>query len=61
MRDRITGAIGVIWGGGILVDYMADGAPALTTGPAGVGRGVALVLGALLLLMGLHYLVRVKE
>lgn len=76
MRERVTGAIGVVWGGGIWVSYiwvsyiwvsyiwvsyMADGAPSVTASAYAAGRGMALVLGALLLLTGLYYLLRVQE
>jgi len=60
MRDRITGAIGVVWGGGILVKYMAEGAPSLGSGAYAAGKAAGLGLGVLLLLMGLYYLLRVK-
>jgi hypothetical protein len=61
MRDRIMGAIGVVWGGGSWVSYMAQGAPSVTNSDYAVGRGLGLVFAALLLLTGLYYLLRVKE
>lgn len=60
MRNRIMGAIGVIWGGGMLMKYAADGAPSLGTGAYATGQWLALGFGALLLLVGLYYLLRVE-
>jgi hypothetical protein len=57
MRNRIFGAIGVLWGGAILVRTYFIGGPA-GTGAYRNGQIAALVFAALLVLVGGYYLIR---
>ena len=58
MRNRILGAIGVVWGGLILLGRLASGGPVDGTGAYGGGQMIGLVFAVLLLLVGLYYLIR---
>ena len=58
MRNRVLGAIGVLWGGAILVGRLASGSPVEGAGTYGAGQAAGLVFAALLLIVGLYYLVR---
>ena len=58
MRNRVLGAIGVIWGGLILLGRLASGGADDGAGAYGAGRAVGLVFAVLLLVVGLYYLVR---
>ena len=67
MRNRIFGAIGVIWGGLILFRRFAYGAsqtsaqsPAFRDG-YGMGQNLAVVFGGLLLVVGLYYLFKKQK
>ena len=53
MRNRIFGAIGIIWGGGILISMFLRGVPQ-GRGAYAAGSYGGLVLGALLLIAGLY-------
>lgn len=53
MRNRIFGAIGIIWGGGILLTTIMRGGPQ-GRGAYGAGEYGGLVFGALLLVAGLY-------
>ena len=58
MRNRILGAIGVLWGGFVLmgrltVDHPVDGA-----GAYAAGQTAALIFAVLLLVVGLFYLIK---
>lgn len=56
MRNVIFGAIGVLWGGGIVLNaLLGDARPA--DGPAATGRAVGQFMGVLLFVAGLYYLV----
>ena len=57
MRNRILGAIGVIWGGGILISRIFKDAPE-DAGAYAVGQAVGLVFGGLLFCVGLYFLIR---
>jgi hypothetical protein len=57
MRIRILGAIGVLWGGAILVRSYLRGGP-LGSGAFLAGQLVALAFAALLLLVGAYYLAK---
>jgi hypothetical protein len=58
MRNRILGAIGVLWGGAILLGRLASGSAVEGAGAYGAGQAVGLVFAVLLLVVGLYYLVR---
>ena len=53
MRDRIFGAIGIIWGGAILVFTVVRGGPQ-GRGAYGAGELAGVILGALMLIAGLY-------
>lgn len=57
MRNRIFGAIGVIWGGAILVFGLLKGGPE-STGAYAQGQGIGFVFGAALFVVGLYYLIK---
>lgn len=58
MRNRIFGAIGVIWGGGLLVSSLVRGDQLEGGGSYAAGQMTALVFGGLLLIVGLYYLMK---
>lgn len=58
MRNRIFGAIGVLWGGLILLGRLATGHTVDRAGAYAAGQAVGLVFATLLLVVGLYYLVR---
>ena len=55
MRNRIVGAIGVLWGGGMLVSAFLRGGPA-GSGAYAAGQTGALAFACLLVLVGAYYL-----
>ena len=55
MRNVIIGAVGVLWGGGVLLAWALRGAP-VGGGAFGAGQVAGLVLGVLLLVAGLYFL-----
>jgi hypothetical protein len=60
MRNRIFGAIGVLWGGAILIAFFIRGG----LGGAGayrIGQMIGLAFGALLFVVGLFYLVKTPQ
>ena len=57
MRNRVFGAIGVLWGGAILFRTYVAGAPA-GTGAYRNGQITATIFAALLVIVGGYYLVR---
>jgi hypothetical protein len=57
MRNRIFGAIGVIWGGLILVSAFFRGGPQ-GSGSYAAGQTGALVFAVLLMLVGGFYLLK---
>jgi hypothetical protein len=56
MRSRIFGAIGVVWGGVILVSGYVRGLHG--NGAYAAGQMIGLAFGALLLLVGARYLLK---
>jgi hypothetical protein len=58
LRNRILGAIGVLWGGLILLGRLKGGHAVQGAGAYAVGQAVAVVLAVLMVLVGLYYLVR---
>lgn len=57
MRNRILGALGVLWGATILVRSYLSGGP-IGSGTYLAGQIAALLLAALLVLVGAYYLVK---
>lgn len=57
MRNRIFGAIGVLWGGAILA-FRFFGRHPETSGAYALGQTAAILLGGLLFVVGLYYLVK---
>lgn len=57
MRNRVLGAVGVIWGGAMLVYGLVQGGPE-GSGAYAQGQGAGLVLGGLMFAVGLYYLFR---
>jgi len=57
MRNRIFGAIGVVWGGLLLLGRLASDRPG--DGPAAytAGQTAALIFAPLLLVVGFFYLI----
>ena len=53
MRDKIIGAIGVLWGGGMLVRWLMTGPPAGVGGYEG-GQTAVAFLGAVMVVAGLY-------
>ena len=53
-RNRILGGIGILWGGGILLVQRAPHAH----GAYAAGQRAGLIFGALLLFVGLYYLLK---
>ena len=54
MRNKISGAIGIVWGGLILANgFLSERAPGNEAYESGQSAGLAL--GALLLFVGLYY------
>ena len=58
MRNRIFGAIGVIWGGFILANALFRGTAAGENAAHQAGQYVGLGFGALLFAAGLYYLMK---
>jgi len=58
MRRKVLGAIGVVWGGGLLALHLTRGAGPSRIGRYAAGRGPALVFAVLLFGIGLYYLLR---
>ena len=59
MSNRIVGAIGVLWGGGILASHFLREQPQ-GQGAYAQGQTFGLVFGLLLFAAGLYYLVKGK-
>jgi hypothetical protein len=57
MRNRIFGAIGVLWGGAILLSAFLRGGPQ-GSGSYVAGQAAALVFALLLLVVGAYYLLK---
>lgn len=58
MRNRVLGAIGVLWGGAILLRRLTGGSVGEGAEAYGAGQAAGLVFAVLLLVVGLYYLVR---
>lgn len=58
MKNRVLGAIGVIWGGGIVLARLTSSMPPSPDAGYAAGQNAALVLGTLLAFVGLYYAVK---
>jgi hypothetical protein len=58
MRRKVLGAIGVLWGGTLLVLHFLRGARSGGMGAYAAGRGLAIVFAGLLFGVGLYYVLR---
>ena len=58
MRNRILGAIGILWGGFILSARLAADRPVGGPGAYTAGQVAGLVFAALLVVVGLFYLIK---
>jgi hypothetical protein len=56
MRNRIVGAIGVLWGGGMLYQGLTKGVSG--QGAYAAGQTAAYVFGALMLIVGIYYFLK---
>ena len=60
MRDKIIGAIGVLWGGGMLVRWLMTGPPAGVGGYEG-GQTAVAFLGAVMVVAGLYRIFKPRD
>lgn len=58
MRNRISGGIGVVWGGAILGNHFLSGHGLDVSTAYSAGASAAVVFGAALLLVGSYYLAK---
>ena len=58
MRNRIFGAIGVLWGGGLLLFQLLSGGQTQAKGAYGSGQTGGLIFGGLLLAAGMYYFIK---
>jgi hypothetical protein len=58
MRNRILGAIGVVWGGLILLGRAVSDGPVDRPAAYAAGQMAGLIFAALLLVVGLFYLIK---
>ncbi len=57
MRYRISGVIGVLWGGFILLNYLTGAHVPSGEGAYRTGQNIGLWLGVLMFVAGLYYLI----
>ena len=58
MRNRILGAIGVMWGGFVLVGRLFADRPVDGSGAYATGQAAGLIFAILLFVVGLFYLIK---
>jgi hypothetical protein len=58
MSNRFIGAIGVLWGGGLLLFKLLSGGQTQANGAYAAGQGMGWIFGLALFLVGIYYLVR---
>jgi hypothetical protein len=58
MRNRIFGAIGVLWGGAVLLSGLLRGSQSGGSGAYQAGQRMGILTGALLFGVGLYYLIK---
>jgi hypothetical protein len=57
MRNRVVGAIGVLWGGGILVSTFINGLPKGDSAYA-TGNYAGIIFGVAMFIAGAYYLLK---
>jgi hypothetical protein len=55
MKNKILGAIGILWGGAIVVRWFLTSTADSGNVAYQAGQGIAVVLGGLMLAAGLYY------
>lgn len=55
MRNKIVGAIGILWGGAIVAHRLIAGPSAQGSSAYQMGQSLAVLLGAAMLAAGLYY------
>jgi hypothetical protein len=59
MRNRIFGAIGILWGGGLLLfKLLGGGGQPQGSGAYGAGQTGGLIFAGVLLTVGMYYFVK---
>jgi hypothetical protein len=58
MRNRIFGALGVLWGGAVLIYALTKDEAPRGTNAAAAGNTAGTVFGGLLFVVGLYYLIK---
>lgn len=58
MRNRILGAIAILWGGGILLSKLLGGSQVEGNGAYAAGQTVALIFGGLMFIVGVYLLIK---
>jgi LPXTG-motif cell wall-anchored protein len=61
MRNRIIGAIGILWGGAILLRYFLNKGSVDRDAAYASGQKAAVVFGALLFVAGLYYFMKKRK
>jgi hypothetical protein len=56
MRNRIFGAVGVLWGGSILFRWYTSSLPPAANSAYAAGERFAVLFGLAMLVVGLYYL-----
>ena len=57
-RNRTFGLIGTIWGGSVVMRSVLSGPAASSNGAYAAGQNGASIFGALMLIVGLYYLIK---
>ena len=55
MRNKIFGAIGILWGGGLVFRWLFGGSTASANDAYQSGQNAAVMFGLLMLCAGLYY------
>ena len=58
MRNRILGAIGILWGGAVVIRWLMSSTPAGGSSAYQAGQFGAVIFGALMIAVGLYYFFR---
>ena len=58
MKNKVLGGIGILWGGGILFNWLNGGGGG--GGAYGAGQDFAAIFGLVMFLAGVHYLFNKK-
>lgn len=54
MRNKILGTIGILWGGAIVISFVARGAP-VGGGPYAAGALTGVLFGVVMFVAGVYY------